>query len=148
MKKYLFIIILVGGCFIISSCSPPKPTIKKVREVDLASWVNAPIEALDLHSVFLTIPMIKTLTDKNIEIRIYANKRNISRCFGSTQANMNTYVSTAVFNQFKNCVSEIDGCDNIFYIKDGKVLEYVPVGNCYTDESSRPEKRLNYLLDS
>jgi hypothetical protein len=32
-------------------------------------------------------------------------------------------------------------CNNIFYIKDGKVVEYAPTGNCYTDETVRPQAR-------
>jgi len=32
------------------------------------------------------------------------------------------------------------GCDNIFYIQDGKVIQYKPVGQCFTDESVSPEK--------
>jgi hypothetical protein len=48
--------------------------------------------------------------------------------------------------RFQNCVSGEVGCDNIFYIKDGKVLEYVPVGNCYTEEFVQPEERYKSLI--
>jgi hypothetical protein len=32
-------------------------------------------------------------------------------------------------------------CNNIFYIRDGRVVKYNPVGNCYTDESLQPQPR-------
>ncbi len=120
-----------------------------VRQADLDSWVGVPVEALDLHSFWMTIPMVKTITDSGIEIRIYVNKKNVESCFKNAGINISIYntMNYANFISFQNCISGSVGCDNIFYIKAGKVLEYVPVGKCYTDEFVRPEERYKRLLE-
>lgn len=144
LHKLLFAII---GCFLLSGCS--SLSVLSVRQVDLDSWVGVPVEALDLHSFWVTIPMVRTITDSGIEIRIYVNKRIATSCFENAGINLskNNTVSYASFLSLQNCISGSVGCDNIFYIKDGKVMEYVPVGNCYTDESVQPEERYKRLID-
>ena len=42
-------------------------------------------------------------------------------------------------NAFTTCSSNRIVCNNIFYIRDGIVLEYAPTGRCYTDETVRPQ---------
>ena len=48
-------------------------------------------------------------------------------------------------NAFSNCTSGWVGCNNIFYIKDGKVIEYAPTGRCYTNETVQPQERYKRL---
>lgn len=143
MKKILLLpciaVALLSGC-----------TTHQVKQTDLETWIGVPVEALNTHSLFLTIPMVKTLTESGVEIRNYVNKVGVSRCsqnaFGARNSNAFgtdnnvQFISYANFNSFQNCSSQMVGCDNIFYIRDGKVLEYKPVGRCYTDETVRPEK--------
>jgi hypothetical protein len=131
MKKLLtlgFVLLLIG--------------CRTVRPTDLDAWMNVPVEALDTHSLFITVPVIKTVTDSGIEIRDYVNKVNVGRCFGNGQGTRSyggQYVSYANYNAFTSCSSSMVGCDNIFYIKNGKVIEYKPVGKCFTDDRVRPE---------
>lgn len=127
--RNIVILVLVG---MLSGCAT-------VRQQDLDAWVDVPVEALDTHSLFITVPMIRIVTENGIEIRNYANGANFSRCFGNAGAyNAGGYVSA---NAFSNCASGWVGCNNLFYIKDGKVIEYVPKGNCYTDDTCKPESR-------
>jgi hypothetical protein len=49
-------------------------------------------------------------------------------------------------NAFSTCSSGWVGCNNIFYIKDGKVIEYAPTGNCFTDERVQPQARYKTLM--
>ena len=133
--------ILVALALLVSGCA-----FKSVRQQDLNSWVGMPVEALDTHSLFLTLPTVKTITKSGIEIRVYPNKRNYSSCFGSGNLNSNGYLSYSSFNSYQNCSSGLVGCDNIFYIKNEKVIEYKPVGRCYTDKTVQPEKRYWKLL--
>ena len=131
MKRILVVILVL----ILAGC-------KTVRPTDLDAWRNVPVEALDTHSLFITVPVIKTITDSGIEIRDYVNKVTVGRCFGNGQGartDGGPYVSYANYNAFATCSSGMVGCDNIFYIKDGKVIEYKPVGRCYTDDTVRPE---------
>jgi len=116
-----------------------------VRQQDLDSWVGVSVEELDTHSFFLTLPVSKTTTESGIEVRVYSNKQNLSSCFDTGNFNGKKYSKNASFTSFQNCSSEIRGCDNIFYIKDGIVKEYKPVGTpkgiCMTDESLQPERK-------
>jgi len=110
-----------------------------VRQQDLDSWVGMPVEALDTHSLFLTVPMFRTRTESGIEIRNYANGRDVTQCFGNAGAN--TFGNYVTANAFSTCSSGRIVCNNIFYIKDGKIIEYAPTGRCYTDASVQPQAR-------
>ena len=103
-----------------------------VRQKDLDAWVGVPVEALDTHSFFITVTMYRTITESGIEIRNYSNGRDIAQCFGSGKA-------------FFTCSSGRIVCNNIFYIKNGTVIEYAPTGRCYTNEMVQPQKRYKAL---
>lgn len=107
-----------------------------VRQQDLDAWVGQPVEVLDMQPFFLTVPMIRTKTTSGIEIRDYANVRNMSACTGyGTGSVGGGWVNAGAFS---SCTSGSVGCHNIFYIKDGIVIEYAPTGNCYTNEEQAP----------
>ena len=133
----LLVAILLTGC-------------ATVRQSDLDAWVDVPVIALDTHSFFLTLPMVRTVTDSGVEIRVYSNKRGVSSCrgsgFGSTNSPQGNTLSYANFNTFQNCMSGMVGCDGIFYIRDGRVIEAKPVGRCYTNEATQPEKGYDRFL--
>lgn len=116
-----------------------------IRQADLDSWVGMPVEALDTHSFFLTVPMVKTLSSSGIEIRNYANGIDGSSCFtsaGSTRSS-SSYLSASAFT---TCSRNRVVCNNLFYIKDGKVLEYAPTGQCMTNDSVKPQVRYKALM--
>ena len=97
-----------------------------VRQSDLDAWVGMPVEALDTHSRFLTLPMKRSFTESGMEIRNYMNERTVNVPVGGL------------------FMSQRGGCHNIFYIdQDGCVIEYrpTPSGNvrCYTDATLRPQ---------
>lgn len=114
-----------------------------VRQQDLDAWKGMPVEALDTHSFFITVPMYRTITSSGIEIRNYANGRDVASCFTSAGARGGGNVVSG--QAFTTCSSGRVVCNNIFYIKDGKVLEYVPSGRCMTDNSLQPEPRWRRL---
>ena len=136
MKTSHKIISLITLALFIHGCAG-----KVVRQEDLDSWVGVSVEELDTHSKFLTLPVAKTITDSGVEVRVYSNKINISSCFEFGNIDGKAYSNNANFNAFQDCSSQIVGCDNIFYIKDKKVVEYKPVGQCYTDETTQPERK-------
>ena len=110
-----------------------------VRQQDLDAWVGVPVEALDTHSLFITVPMFRTLTASGIEIRNYANSKEIASCFTNGTANLTgNFVNSSAFT---TCSNSGVVCNNIFYIKEGKVLEYAPTGRCYTNSSVQPQPR-------
>ena len=87
--------------------------------------------------------MVKTMTDGGIEIRNYSEKIGVSSCsgsgFGSANSPRGSTLTYGNFNAYQSCISRLVGCDGIFYIRDGKVIEAKVAGRCYTDESYRPE---------
>jgi hypothetical protein len=117
----------------------------KVRQQDLDAWAGMPVEALETHSFFVTVPVYKTKTQSGIEIWNYANERDVANCFGNAYASGTDYVNS---NMFATCTANRIVCNNLFYIKDGVVLEYKPSGRCYTDESVQPEARYKKLTGS
>lgn len=122
----------IAVVFLLAGCAT-------VRQQDLDAWVGVPVEALDTHSFFITVPMFRTRTDSGIEIRNYANGRDVAQCFGNASASRAGNFVNA--NAFTTCSSGRIVCNNIFYIKDGKVIEYAPTGRCYTDETVQPQAR-------
>ena len=134
------IILMAALSVLLTAC------VAMVRQQDLDAWVGMPVDALDTHSFFLTVPMVRTKTDSGIEIRNYANGRNFSGCSGYGSANaVGSWVNA---NAFSTCTSGWVGCNNLFYIKDGKVLEYAPTGRCKTDETVVPQQRYLRLRSS
>lgn len=112
-----------------------------VNQEDLDAWVGVPVEALDTHSFFVTIPMYRSVTASGVEVRNYANGSDVAKCFSNSGANTNKSGKHVNTSTFTTCSSSRVVCNNIFYIKDGKVVEYAPTGNCYTDETVQPQAR-------
>lgn len=125
-------ILLALACLSTTACAT-------VREQDLDAWVGMPVESLDTHSLFITMPMYRAVTASGVEIRNYANGRDVANCFGTAGATNTGNVVNA--NAFTTCSSGRIVCNNIFYIKDGKVIEYAPTGRCFTDETVQPQAR-------
>ena len=109
-----------------------------VRQSDLDAWVGMPVEALDTHPVFLSMPVYRTQTAGGVEIRNYFNSKAVEQCFSSSSGHQEAgrHVSHSVF---VTCSENHLSCSNLFYIQDGKVTRYAPTGNCYTDNSVRPQ---------
>ena len=131
MRVLLFsLLVLLAGC-------------ATVRQQDLDVWVGMPVEALETHSLFVTVPLYKTKTESGIEIWNYANGADVASCFSNAYATGNNKYVNA--NSFSTCSSGRIVCNNLFYIKEKVVLEYKPSGRCYTDASLQPEGRYRKL---
>lgn len=109
-----------------------------VQQPDLDAWVGAPVEALDTHPLFVTIPMYRTLTDGGIEIRNYVNSKDVQQCFTQVDAHRSDrrYLNHSAFT---TCSDNRLVCNNLFYIQGAKISRYAPTGDCYTDERVRPQ---------
>lgn len=127
---------MIGVMFTFAGCAT-------VRQQDLDAWVGMPVEALETHSLFVTVPLYKTRTESGIEVWNFSNGSDVAQCFGNSfAAGTNRYVNA---NSFATCSSSRVVCNNLFYIKDKVVLEYKPSGQCYTDETVQPEGRYKRL---
>jgi len=133
MLKLIMAMVLV--C-LVAACTT---TVRTVRQQDLDAWVGVPVEALDEHPFFMKAPMFRTRTDSGTEIRNYAYGYNFEQCFRNAGAShVGDFVDE---NVFIVCSSSRIVCNNIFYSKEGMILEYAPTGRCDTDETLQPEGR-------
>jgi len=112
-----------------------------VRKADLDAWVGQPVIALETHPIFLTIPVVKTQASDGTKIWNYVNGANLGQCSG----NGNIYTGTvdyAAYSKFSSCVQRFSACNNIFFIKNDRVVKYTPIGTggarCYTTKESQP----------
>jgi hypothetical protein len=130
MKNLLSLIMI---CILVGCAS--------VRQQDLRAWEGQPVLALEKHPVFLTMPVIKTRASDGTEIWNFVNGRNVSACSSSGTV-FGQVVDSATYSQFSNCMQRVQACNNIFYIKNGVVERYTPIGSggarCFTDETAQP----------
>ncbi len=136
--KVNFLAYRILPLFLLSACAT-------VRQQDLDAWVGMPVEALDTQTFFITVPMYKTFTESGLEIRNYANGRVVATCLGNMGGFINGNLVTAT--SFSTCSNRGVVCNNIFYIKNGKVLEYAPTGRCYTKSFVQPETRYMHFRE-
>ena len=120
---------IISICFLTSLIG-----CRTVRQVDLLSWKGVPVEKLDTHSFWVTIPMKKVILKDGTEIRFYINSRSVFNCLNNQTNYTNTYSSG-----INTCISNKVTCNNVFKIKNEKVISYEPKGRCYTDKSLQPE---------
>ncbi len=114
-----------------------------VRQEDLDAWVGQPVSTLEKHPFFLTRPVIRTRASDGTEIWNYVNGRNIEACSASGSL-YGRLVDHATYSRHSHCMQSVAACNNIFYIKNGIVERYVPVGTgglrCMTSEELKPNK--------
>jgi hypothetical protein len=112
-----------------------------VRQADLDAWVGQPVAALETHPIFLTIPAVKTRASDGTEIWNYVDGANLGQCTGGGNI-FGTTLDYATYSRFSTCVHRFAACNNIFYIRNGKVEKYTPIGTggarCYTTEQLQP----------
>lgn len=125
----VFLLTVVSGC---------------VNKSDLDAWQGVPVAELDKHPFFLTVPAVRTIASDGTEIRNYVNGGNVASCSGGGQIFAST-VDAARFSGFSTCMQRFEACNNIFYIKDGRVQQYIASGTggaiCMTDATLRPGYR-------
>jgi len=127
----LFFLALLGAC-----AAPPV-----VRQQDLDAWAGVPVEALDTHPFFVTLPQVRTLVEGGIEVRDYVNKRYVAGCLSGGANNKVYTMNASMYKAFRACSANMSGCDNVFYIKSGVVTQFAPTGQCKTSEVVQPQGR-------
>jgi hypothetical protein len=114
-----------------------------VRQADLDAWVGQPASTLEKHPWFLTRPVVRTRASDGTEIWNYVNGSNIGTC-SSSGSLYGRMVDYATYSSFSNCMQTVAACNNIFYIKNGIVERYVPVGTggmrCMTSQELQPNQ--------
>jgi hypothetical protein len=112
-----------------------------VHQEDLDAWAGRPVSDLDKHPIFVTLPVVRTITPDGTEIRDYVNGRNVASC-SSGGTVFASQVNFATYNNFTDCMQNFAACHGIFYIKNGIVQNVSAIGTggmrCYTNEATRP----------
>lgn len=122
----------------LASCATAPPT---VRQIDLDAWRSVPVQALDNHSFFSTVPMIRMKTAAGVEIRNYASRSNADGWSVALDKSLGTFVNAEAFQARANAW---EGCNNFFYIENGRVTKYAPLGpTCFTNDSVRPARSVS-----
>ena len=101
---------------------------KRVNSDDLYAWKGVPVEALDTHPLFSTLPMTKGTGPNGIEVRTYQNSKQSSACKDAMLGGV------AVLD----CGKQARACTTEFYVQDQRVIEALARGPCYTDRATRP----------
>lgn len=113
-----------------------------VREQDLEAWQGVSVERLDRHPFFITLPVEVRKLDDGTEIRNYVNGANVGDCFNNASATSLGSPSVLVTGS-SFCSTRFAACNNIFYIKNGIVQNYVPTASggaaCFTDSRVTPK---------
>ena len=112
-----------------------------VRQADLDAWVGQPVAALETHPIFLSIPVVKTQASDGTQIWNYVNGANLGQCSGGGNI-FGATLDYATYSRFSTCIQRFAACNNIFFIRDGRVVKYTPIGTggmrCYTTEQLQP----------
>lgn len=120
--------------FILAGCS-------LVRQADLNAWPGTPVVELEKHPVLRTMRLVKTRASDGTEIWNFVNSAKLARCSSITD----DYLDDDNYLGFINCVKREAACNNIFYVKNGIVERYTPVGSggaiCYTNQTLQPGYR-------
>ncbi|MES2844853.1 MAG: hypothetical protein V4747_07495 [Pseudomonadota bacterium] len=112
-----------------------------VREEDTKSWEGQPVSSLDLHPFFATLPVEVRKAADGTEMRNYVNGVNVGSCFSNaTVTASGAYAAFGTGSTF--CSTQFRACNNIFYVRSGKVIKYTPTPSggaiCMTDQRVRP----------
>lgn len=113
--KTIFALLLLTSFL---GCATSKQTISE-------AWNGVPVEGLDIHSYWVTIPMKRVFRTDGREMRFYIDSGNFTYCSGGRFS--------------YSCLSENVTCNHIFHIENGVVQKYEPAGRCYRKEAHLPE---------
>jgi len=112
-----------------------------VHQDDLDTWKGRPVSDIEKHPIFVTMPVVRTVTSDGTELRDYVNGQNVAQC-SSGGTVFNGVVNMASYNSFMSCTQKIQACHGIFTIKNGTVESLSAIGTggarCYSNESMRP----------
>jgi hypothetical protein len=108
-----------------------------VQQADLAAWPGVSIRELQTHAFFSSLPKRVEVLGDGEELWTYSN------CAATTEpVTCNPVGSSMVCtggDTDRVC------CHNQFFVKNGAVESYRPVGRCRTDCSVRPGGRCGYV---
>ena len=114
MRPILVLLILAS----LWGCATSKQTISE-------AWSGVPVEALDIHSYWVTIPMKRVFRTDGREMRFYIDSGSFTYCSGGRFS--------------YSCLSEKVTCNHIFEQCRFQYEKYEPAGRCYRKEVHLPE---------
>ena len=113
------------------------------RQQDLSVWQGLPVEALDTHSLWTTIPMNQVIKKNHTEIRNYTQSKPFTHCTAGGSGGAGGRIMAN--NALQTCTTETFVCEYTFYINHGTIERFESKGDCFTDESLQPEPKYRKL---
>jgi len=112
-----------------------------VNPADTEAWVGQPVLLLEKQPYFISMRVVKTQASDGTEIWNYVNGRDVSVC-NQDGTIWGHRVGWGTYMGFADCTSHYSSCNNIFYIRDGRVQRVVVQSNggaqCSTDKRFLP----------
>jgi hypothetical protein len=113
-----------------------------VRPEDTEAWIGQPTSVLEKQPLFLTMQVVKTRASDGTDIWNYVSGQGATSCTGDGTWFGGRRVGWGAYTTFTDCVSRVQACNNIFYIRDDRVQRVVvmPSGGaqCSTDRRFLP----------
>ena len=112
-----------------------------VNPADTEAWVGQPTSVLEKQPLFLTMPVIKTQASDGTDIWNYVSGQAATSC-NQDGTLFGRRVGWGAYSGFTDCISRFQACNNIFYIRDGRVQRVVVQASggaqCSTDRRFLP----------
>ena len=116
----------------------------KTVQPDATAWPGTPTPILDRHPLLSSMQIVRTIAGDGTEIRNYVGKASVTSC-SVAGADLSAVLPPAAYNTFSQCLRQHPACINVFYIENGIVTAYTPVGTggsqCPPDERLQPNYR-------
>jgi hypothetical protein len=126
--SYFFLAATLAGC-------------GTVHPEDTEAWVGQPTSVLEKQPFFLTMQVVKTNASDGTDIWNYVSGQAAMSC-SQDGTLLGRRVGWGAYTGFADCTSRFQACNNIFYIRDGRVQRVVVMASggavCSTDKRFLP----------
>jgi hypothetical protein len=112
-----------------------------VHPEDTEAWVGQPVSVLEKQPLFLTMQVVKTQASDGTDIWNYVTGQAATSC-NQDGTLLGRRIGWGTYMSFTDCTSRFQACNNIFYIRDGRVQRVVVMASggaqCSTDRRFLP----------
>ena len=112
-----------------------------VNPADTEAWVGQPVSVLEKQPLFLTMQVVKTQASDGTDIWNYVTGQAATSC-NQDGTFLGRRIGWGTYMAFTDCTSRFQACNNIFYIRDGRVQRVVVMASggaqCSTDRRFLP----------
>lgn len=112
-----------------------------VHPEDTEAWAGQPTSVLEKQPLFLTMAVVKTQASDGTDIWNYVSGQAATSCNQDGML-LGRRIGWGAYTGFTDCTSRFQACNNIFYIRDGRIQRVVVLASggaqCSTDKRFLP----------